>query len=141
MKKINKKGFTLVELLSVIVILSVVVLIATNAVIPAMNSAKKQVLSEEANIIIPIAETIYTQKGYSGTKCISYEEIKNSNLLEKSDPNYTGSVKINVDENGSKTTQIWLSNGTYAISGAYYSVSPDSVMTSAEDASTVCGAN
>ena len=46
MKKINKSGFTLVELLSVIVILSVVVLIATNAVIPAMSSARKQVLAD-----------------------------------------------------------------------------------------------
>jgi len=141
MKKFNKSGFTLVELLSVIVILSVVVLIATNAVIPAMNSAKKQVLADEANTIIPIAETIYLNKGFSGTKCISYQDIKDSGLLEKSDPNYTGSVKIIVDESGKKSSQIWLSNGTYAINGAYYSVSPDSVMTSADDASAVCGAN
>ena len=59
MKRLNKKGFTLVELLSVIVILSVVVLIATNAVVPMMGSAKKQVFATEANEIIKHAWTLY----------------------------------------------------------------------------------
>lgn len=52
MKNLNRKGFTLVELLSVIVILSVIVLIATNAVVPMADSAKKQVLAMEANSLV-----------------------------------------------------------------------------------------
>ena len=63
MKNINKKGFTLVELLSVIVILSVIVLIATNAVVPMADSAKKQVLAMEANSLVKAAQTLYIQDG------------------------------------------------------------------------------
>ena len=94
MKNLNKKGFTLVELLSVIVILSVVVLIATNAVVPMMGSAKKQVLATEANRIYAAAKTLYVQKGSIGTKCFTYDEIINAGLIEKNDEAYTGSFLI-----------------------------------------------
>ena len=67
MKRLNKKGFTLVELLIVIVILSVVVLIATNAVIQKMSSANKQVLATEANTILCAAKTMYANEGATGT--------------------------------------------------------------------------
>lgn len=39
--KLNKKGFTLVELLAVIVVLAVIMVIAIPTVIDSMNSAKK----------------------------------------------------------------------------------------------------
>ena len=83
MKKMNRKGFTLVELLSVIVILSVVVLIATNAVVPMMSNAKKQVLATEANKFIATAKTLYVNEKQSGTKCYTYDEVINSGLIEK----------------------------------------------------------
>jgi len=137
MKKINKKGFTLVELLSVIVILSVVVLIATNAVVPMADSAKKQVFATEANEIIKHAWALYGKNG-SGTKCYSYQEILDGGTLEKNDENYNGSVLIeNVD--GKMKYKIWLSNGTNLIDGKYSDITPDDVTSSDEEASTVCG--
>lgn len=139
MKKLNRKGFTLVELLSVIVILSVVVLIATNAVVPMMGSAKKQVFATEANEIIKHAWTLYGKNG-SGTKCYSYQEILDNGTLSKNDENYTGSVLIE-NNDGKMTYKIWLSNGTHMIDGKVADVSPDDVIESSEDASTVCGAN
>ena len=138
MKNLNKKGFTLVELLSVIVILSVVVLIATNAVVPMMGSAKKQVLATEANRIYAAAKTLYVQKGSIGTKCFTYDEIINAGLIEKNDEAYTGSFLIE-ENNGKYTYKIWLSNGTNMVDGKSPDITSDDVIESSDDASSVCG--
>ncbi len=137
MKKINKSGFTLVELLSVIVILSVVVLIATNAVIPAMSSARKQVLADETIPIYSTAQTLYVKNKETGSKCYTYDELIDSGLLSKNDENYTGSVLVEAD---GKVT-IWLSNGKNLIDGKNPDVTSDDVIDSSNEASTVCGAN
>ena len=141
MKNLNRKGFTLVELLSVIVILSVIVLIATNAVVPMADSAKKQVLAMEANSLVKAAQTLYIQENSSSSKCYTYDEIISSDLIEKNDENYTGSISIEVDSSGNYTYKIWLSNGQYMIKGVKPDVTSDNVETSAEDASTTCSAN
>ena len=135
----NRKGFTLVELLSVIVILSVVVLIATNAVLPMMSSAKKQVLATEANIMIKQAYLLYTEKGEVGTKCISYKELLDSGKVDKNDEDYTGSFLIESTEDGKYNYKIWLSNGKNMIEGKTPDITSDDVTDSSEDASTVCG--
>ena len=139
--KLNKKGFTLVELLSVIVILSVIVLIATNAVVPMADSARKQVLAMEANTLVKAAQTLYIQDNSSTSACYSYEELLNSGLIEKDDESYTGSISINVDEDGNYTYKIWLSNGQYMVNGVTPDVTSDDVEASAENAPTTCSAN
>lgn len=136
--KLNKKGFTLVELLSVVVILSVLVLIATNAVVPMAQNAKKQVLATEANKFIATAKTLYVNEQASGTKCYTYEEIINSGLIEKNDEAYTGSFLIE-ENNGKYTYKIWLSNGQNLIDGKSPDVTRDDVIESSDDASKVCG--
>lgn len=141
MKNLNKKGFTLVELLSVIVILSVIVLIATNAVVPMADSAKKQVLAMEANTLVKAAQTLYVQNSSSSSACYTYDELMNSGLIEKDDDSYTGSISIEVDGNGKYTYKIWLSNGQYMINGITPDVTSDDVEASAENASTTCGTN
>lgn len=137
----NKKGFTLVELLSVIVILSVVVLIATNAVIPMMSSAKKQVLATEANTILGIAKNLYASDGASGSKCYSYQDILNSGKLDKADEDYNGSFYISSQGNGSYDIKVWLSNGTNLIDGKTPDISSEDVVESSSVASTTCGVN
>ena len=141
MKNINKKGFTLVELLSVIVILSVIVLIATNAVVPMADSARKQVLAMEANTLVTAAQTLYVQNNASGSACYTYDELINSGLIEKDDESYTGSISIEVDGSGNYSYKIWLSNGQYIVNGVSPDVTSDNVEASAESASTVCGVN
>lgn len=138
MKRLNKKGFTLVELLSVIVILSVVVLIATNAVIPMMNDAKKQVLATEANKFMTVAKTYYSTDAGSGTKCYSLEEIINSGLIEKNDEGYHGSFLIEEKE-GKYFYKLWLSNGVNLIDGKAPDISKDDVIASSNEASSICG--
>ena len=134
----NKKGFTLVELLSVIVILSVVVLIATNAVVPMMGSAKRQVLATEANKFMLAAKNLYVRDNQTGTKCYSYEEVINSGLIEKNDEDYTGSFLIEADGTKYKY-KIWLSNGTNLVDGKSPDVTGEDVIDSSDEASTVCG--
>ena len=141
MKNLDKRGFTLVELLSVIVILSVIVLIATNAVVPMADSAKKQVLAMEANTLVTAAQTLYVQENSSSTKCYTYDEIINSGLIEKNDDAYTGSIFIEVDGEGNYTYKIWLSNGQYIINGVAPDVTSDDVETSSSNASTTCSSN
>lgn len=138
MRKLNRKGFTLVELLSVIVILAVVVLIATNAVVPMMGNAKKQVLATEANKFMEAAKTYYVNKSATGTKCYTYNEIINSGLIEKNDEAYTGSFQIE-ENNGKYTYKIWLSNGTNMVDGKSPSITSEDVIDSSDDASTTCG--
>ena len=59
----NKKGFTLVELLAVIVVLAIVMVLATRTVLPLMNKAKVQAFATEAGEAIRAASdtiTIYS---------------------------------------------------------------------------------
>lgn len=52
MKKLNKKGFTLVELLAVIVVLALLMVVATSSIGTALKNAKKNTLKTEAQKII-----------------------------------------------------------------------------------------
>ena len=65
MKK-NEKGFTLVELLAVIVILSIIALIATPIVMGYVNDARKKAAETSTNGIITSIELGYTQASEDG---------------------------------------------------------------------------
>ena len=60
MKKLNKKGFTLVELLAVIVILALLIVIVANTALPALNSSKLRTLETYAKRVAEEAKTVYT---------------------------------------------------------------------------------
>ena len=121
MKKIlkNKKGFTLVELLAVIVVLAVIILIAMPSVMNSMAKARRNSFVIEANEVIKSAQTAYAQylmNGGGGSEiCVPYKVLIDSGYIEKNDPNYTGSVKIKTSETGASTYTVWLSNKTYRI--------------------------
>ena len=52
MKKLNKKGFTLVELLAVIVILALLMVVATRTVGVALSNSKAKAMQTEINKIV-----------------------------------------------------------------------------------------
>ena len=52
MKKLNKKGFTLVELLAVIVILALLMVVATRTIGGSLNSSKQSAMETEAAKIV-----------------------------------------------------------------------------------------
>ena len=59
MIKLIKKGFTLVELLAVIVILALLLVVVANNALPAMNNAKKNSLEVYAKRVVDQAKGLY----------------------------------------------------------------------------------
>ena len=57
MKKLNNQGFTLVELLAVIVVLALLMVVATSSIGGALNNAKKNSLKTEAQKMLTAAYT------------------------------------------------------------------------------------
>lgn len=123
MKKLNlknKKGFTLVELLAVIVVLAIIILIAMPSVLSSMEKARKNSFAVEANEVIRAAQTAYADAVMNGKVsgnniCISYNYLKNG-FLEKHDNNYNGSVLITINTtSGQASYKIYLSNSNYTV--------------------------
>lgn len=97
----NKKGFTLVELLAVIVILAVVILVAINAVLPQMAKARKNSFADEVMSYAKAAETKYVTESQEDsvegdiTTGICYElSDLHGEYVTKDDSRYSGIVII-----------------------------------------------
>ena len=84
----NKKGFTLVELLAVIAILAILVIIALPNVIKLYNNAKKNTFLTEAKTIYKEAANKYITESMKGNK-VSYINSNNK---------YTSSLDLNSDK-------------------------------------------
>lgn len=102
MKK-NASGFTLIELLAVIVVLAIVILMASMAIIPRMNEARKQVFAMEANEAINAASSYFMNGEVTGTgasfpvteggaKCVSIADLVANGDFKGKD--YEGAVRV-----------------------------------------------
>lgn len=117
-KKNRKKGFTLVEILGVIVVLAIIILIATTAVIPAMNKAKKNALLNEARTYLKAAEDKYAfenEENATPYQCTTISEL-NSTYVKKSNDKYSG-VVMSTNNDGKLINTIYLTDGKYSITG------------------------
>lgn len=136
MKKINnnRKGFTLVELLAVIVILAILMVAAGAAVMSTMNNAKVNTFKNEALSAINMATNMYTEISMSdaGTylvnsedskykgMCVTLQGLVNNGYLDKDlhDGTIYGTIIVEVPFDGGATKySIWTSDGTYGIQG------------------------
>ena len=140
-RNINKKGFTLVELLAVIVILAVLALVAMPNVTRLMNDSRKNAFITEVENFVTYAQTSYTNSQISGTVpkgtdeslitgqmfndvsydyyCVSYAKLVSGGFIQKSNgDNYKGIFEIYMPTDGtSSKTIIYMSNGNYQING------------------------
>ena len=140
-RNINKKGFTLVELLAVIVILAVLALVAMPNVTRLMNDSRKNAFITEVENFVTYAQTSYTNSQISGTVpngpdeslitgqtfnnvsydyyCVSYAKLVSGGFIQKSNgDNYKGVFEIYMPTDGtSSKTVIYMSNGNYQING------------------------
>ena len=102
MKRLNKKGFTLVELLAVIVVLAVLVLIATTAVVPRMNRARKEAFKTEVSTIYNAALEYFAMSELTATPatCADYSKLVPDYLAAKGLSGYQIKIKKAEDNNG-----------------------------------------
>ena len=122
MKKLNKKGFTLVELLAVIAILAILMVIAIPGVLTLFNNAKDNAFRTELQSIVKAAKqqwmadniTSAGVKSYGnngGDTCITLE-------IDKGD---SFQYFVSVDKDGNVTT-LEVTDGTN-----YYTTTGDNI--------------
>lgn len=110
--KLNKKGFTLVELLAVIVVLAVIMVIAIPTVIDSMNSAKKSSFAMYGQKMLNAAMSKVQGDALDG---ISAKPVYKFSELVASSGQYKGYVSYT-----SNTYTVYFYNTDYIASGANY---------------------
>ena len=98
--KLNRKGYTLIELLAVILIIGLILVFSTYGIINAFNTSKNKSLTISINSIKEAAETYATEKNDDSSYwldttdkditdkenkyfCVTIEELMNKGLLDK----------------------------------------------------------
>lgn len=121
----NKKGFTLVELLAVIAILAILVIIALPNVLKMFNDSKKNSFVNEVREVFKTAQTQFVADNLTNPGAVTY-----SNNLKTACTSTTGKLEmqgravdggqlaysISLDAEG-KVTSIKVSDGTYSYTG------------------------
>ena len=113
--KNNMKGFTLVELLAVIVILAIILVIAVPKVMSVIEDAKKATLESTAKMIASQAEKQKVQNTVLGNDgAITCEDITNINDVDYEDCDITfdnNTAKVTITGSG-KFEGLFVCNGT-----------------------------
>lgn len=108
----NKKGFTLVELLAVIVILAIIALIATPIVINVINQAQE---GADARSVEAYAKAIETKYYINKVNGVENADIKTTTITTA---DYNGD-KVECAENNSTEDKVKLSKCTVNGRGDY----------------------
>ena len=122
----NKKGFTLVELLAVIIVLAILVLLALPRVMSLMERSRVSSFAVEANEIAKAATNAYgsrvlTEEEVGHPVCFTVAELVNGGYLDAEKNDVSGAIAIDLvpDENDlSKTNEIvytYLSKENYYV--------------------------
>lgn len=95
----NKKGFTLAELLGVIVVLSIIVSIAGLSVISVMNKAKNKTFAEMTDNLKDAAKTCYLDNELDATNCNTVKELKDNGYFEDNKDYCDNDITISFSKN------------------------------------------
>lgn len=126
MKKMNKKGFTLVELLTVIAILAIILLIAAPTILNVLEKAKKNTFK---NQVLMYVESVKTQLALEsvGSSDTGFEITWNedgtgtianvaTDIPMDSDALTGGSITVKKDEKGRYTYALTgVTDGKYTV--------------------------
>ena len=108
----NKEGFTLVELLAVIVVLAIIMIIAVPNVLTSMNTAKKSSFVVEARKVLNKAQEQYQTDSLTKAAAEMPTCYSLADLNIETGGKYYGSVSVTNNE-----FKIYLYDGSYAVQG------------------------
>ena len=117
MKKKNKNGFTLVELLVVIVVLALIMIITIPAVLDVMDDTRRNAFVLYAQKVVKDTQTQYVYDsniGNAGGSGLYVYDIT-SDIGYTSTGNYRGYVVVNAENTGTTYT-LFLYDNNYMIS-------------------------
>lgn len=100
--KLNKKGFTLVELLAVIVVLALLMVVLANTALPAMNNAKKKTFLLYAQRLMERGQELYfvDKNSTDGNQDYTVEQLMGASAKA----NYDGTINVDYDAPNEKFT-------------------------------------
>ena len=101
----REEGFTLVELLAVIVILGIIVAIAIPSIGKVIENAKDDAATQEVALVEDAARLYFTTSDNAAKTAVTVKELKDAGYLEKAEglketANITkdGTGKVSVDD-------------------------------------------
>ena len=113
-KMINKKGFTVVEILVVVVILAAVGLIITLGVIPRVEKNAKENFVDDGKLYLQAATKYFSDSKISGEDlsngCISISDLNKSDVGVTDKNSYKGFIKMELLDDGSVSYNIAIIN-------------------------------
>lgn len=128
----NKNGFTLVELLAVIVVLAIIMIIAIPAVVESMNNAKKGSFKIYAQRALGNAESTFQSEDLLGTLPTANTDANKKKISDScycyslagvgltSSGNFKGYVTVSLDAKREATYRVTLTDNSYYTSNSTY---------------------
>lgn len=113
--KLNKKGFTLVELLAVIAILAILMLLVTPNILSMFTEGRKDAFVTQVQSVWRAAEQQYMTKAFGGTATSTFTNLDNSTDNDISFGATDIKYYVSFDTNGN-VAKIGVSDGNYCYS-------------------------
>ena len=115
MKKMNKKGFTLVELLAVIAILAILILLVTPNILKMFNEGKESVFVQQAQRVMDASNTKFLSVSLKNPGAYVFSNLDGADAttnLNLTNDSVTYCVKM---DNEGNITYIHVTSETYSI--------------------------